>query len=162
MAYWVTEQIAVSGATISSDNWRDLVEKLNVTAVVNLRTEYQDTFVHPLPVGYLWLPVVDFTDPSPEQLALGAQFIDAAVKTGQRVLIHCKMGIGRSPTMTAAYLVWTGMPVKDAIRQVKASPRQSYGYRPVINRATLERFVDFLQAKGIKNVTQRRGDADRT
>ena len=37
MAYWVTEQIAVSGATIADDNWRDLVEKLDITAVVNLR-----------------------------------------------------------------------------------------------------------------------------
>jgi hypothetical protein len=36
-----------------------------------------------------------------------------------RVLIHCKMGIGRSPTLAAAYLVWTGTSIDEAIRKVE-------------------------------------------
>jgi protein-tyrosine phosphatase len=143
MPYWITEQIAVSGAAISPGNWRELVEEIGITAVVNMRTEYQDVFAPPLPIAYLWLPVVDHTDPTPEQLLLGAQFIHAAIQANQRVLVHCKMGIGRSPTMAAAYLVWTGCPVDEAIRQVEGTPKRPFG--PVIRRITLEAFAAWLQ-----------------
>jgi dual specificity MAP kinase phosphatase len=143
MAYWVTEQIAVSGAAISSENWREYVEKMRITAVVNMRQEYQDAFAPPLPSAYLWLPVVDHTEPTLGQLLMGAQFIDAAVRAGLRVLVHCRAGIGRSPTTVAAYLVWTGMSVEEAIHQVEGTPRRRFG--PVVGRYTLQDFAAYLK-----------------
>ena len=143
MARWITEQVAVAGAEISSSNWYQLAEEMDVSAVVNLRSEYQDTFTPPMPVAYLWLPVEDHTEPSPAQLLIGAQFIDAAARNGQKVLVHCKMGIGRSPTMVAAYLLWTGLSVDEAIRRVEGTPRPPYG--PVVSRITLNGFAASLQ-----------------
>jgi len=140
---WVTEQIAVSGTEISDGIWCELSKETGITAVLNLRSEHQDIFTPPMPTAYLWLPVEDFTDPSMEQLLIGSQFVDTAVKAGDRVLIHCKLGIGRSPTMAAAYLVWADLPVKDAIRQVEEAP--GHGYSPIINRKTLVKFVSFLK-----------------
>jgi len=61
----------------------------------------------PPPLAYLWLPTEDHTDPSPEQLLLGAQLIHTLVKNGHRVLIHCKMGIHRSPQWVVAYLIYS-------------------------------------------------------
>lgn len=65
---WITDQVLLAGAGISENNWQEVVD-LGITAVVNLRSEHQDTFGTPLPVAYLWLPVTDFTDPTPEHVA---------------------------------------------------------------------------------------------
>jgi hypothetical protein len=140
---WVTEQIAVSGTEITGGVWCELSKETGITAVLNLRSEHQDVFTPPMPTAYLWLPVEDFTDPSMEQLLIGSRFVDTAVIAGDRVLIHCKLGIGRSPTMAAAYLVWTGLSAKDAIRQVEEAP--GHGYSPIIDRKTLVKFSTYLK-----------------
>ena len=142
MPRWITEQIATGGAAISPDNWRALAEEMGITAVVNLRAEYQDVFAAPQPIAYLWLPVEDHKDPTSEQMLLGVQFIHAAVQAGHRVLIHCKMGIGRSPTLAAAYLVWTGVSIDEAIRQVEGI---KLFYGPVVSQFTLSRFAALLE-----------------
>jgi len=142
MPRWITEQIATGGATISPDNWNEFAEKMGITAMVNLRAEYQDVFAAPLPVAYLWLPVEDHKDPTPEQMLTGVQFVHAAVQAGQRVFIHCKMGIGRSPTLAAAYLIWTGVPIYEAIRKVEATQLL---YGPVVSRFTLDKFAALLE-----------------
>lgn len=139
---WINEQIAVSGIRISPDTWQELHETEGITAIVNLCSESQDDFGHPPPVAYLWLPVEDFTSPAMELMRIGSVFIDTAVKSGERVLIHCRLGIGRSPTMAAAYLVWTGISVDEAIRRVEA-PDQ--GYHPVIDRDALIEFNGFAR-----------------
>jgi predicted protein tyrosine phosphatase len=138
---WITEQVVTTGTRISPDNWCELAERTGITVVVNMRGEYQDVFISPPPVAYLWLPVEDHFDPTAEQLLLGAQFIDAAVKAGHRVLIHCKVGVGRSATMAAAYLIWTGLSVGEAVRQVE----ESAALLPlVVSQPVLDRFVAIL------------------
>lgn len=143
MPTWITEQVAIGGAAITPDNWRDLAEKWNITAVLNLRAEHQDVFAAPQPVAYLWLPTIDHANPSPGQMLLAVTFIATAVQSQQRVLVHCKMGIGRSPTVVAAYLVWTGLSVDEAIEKVVASG--SLIARPVVSRYTLDRFLSYVQ-----------------
>jgi hypothetical protein len=143
MARWVTDRVAVGGIAVSPANWKELVEETEISAVINLRSEHQDSFVPPMPTAYLWLPVDDHSDPTPEQLWLGAQFIDTAVRNGQTVLVHCKMGIGRSPTLAAAYLVLTGLSVDEAIRRIEGSPGSPYG--PAVSRATLNDFAASLR-----------------
>jgi len=143
VTYWITEQVAVSGGEISPDNWHRLSREKRITAVLNLRSEHQDTFSSPWPVAYLWLPVADFTRPTQEQLRIGVQFIQTAVTAGERVLIHCNMGIGRSPTMAAAYLVWSGTSVKEAIRQIEEA---AVGVKsPVFNKEALAELADSLK-----------------
>jgi len=142
---WLSEQVAVSGEEISENNWAVLTARSGFTAVVNLRHEYQDVFSSPLPVAYLWLPVTDFTDPTLEQLFMGSQFIDTAVRAGNKVLIHCKLGIGRSPTLAAAYLVWTGCPVDEALRIIKE--RSAGISQPIVDHRTLHEFASFLDEK---------------
>ncbi len=144
MPNWITEQIAVSGAAITPDRWPQLAEEMGISAVINLRKESQDVFVQPFPVAYLWLPVEDHTDPTLEQILLGVQFIDTAVQAGKRVLVHCKMGIGRSPTMAAAYFVWKDQTVTDAIRQVEGT-RRIMG--PVVSRVALNELAAYLKQK---------------
>ena len=147
---WITEQVVITGLRVTSENWCELSEKTGVTALVNMRAEYQDVIVPPPPVAYLWLPVKDHSDPTPEQLLLGVQFINTAVQIGRRVLIHCKVGVGRSATMAAAYLVWTGLSVDEAVHQVE----EAATLLPlVVSRSALDGFIGNLEKGKAKSVT---------
>lgn len=138
---WITDKVAIAGAGISAENWGE-VRQHGFTAIVNLRSEHQDTFVESLPVAYLWLPTEDHTDPIPENLFLGAQFIHRCVQAGRRVLIHCNMGIHRSATMAVAYLIFTGLSKDEAIHKLRDNGPRLYGTDE--NHRTLDNFLELL------------------
>lgn len=58
---------------------------------------------------------------SPKQLDIVANMIDAQLKTGKKVLVHCAAGMERSPLAIMWYLMRKkGMDLKDAYSFVKA------------------------------------------
>ncbi|XP_053207119.1 dual specificity protein phosphatase 3-like [Panonychus citri] len=66
-----------------------------------------------------------------------AEFIDRALLTGGRVLIHCYMGLSRSSTIALAYLmIKKGMTAEEALR----TARQSRSIRP--NDGFLRQLID--------------------
>ena len=80
-----------------------------VRAVVNMQAEYigpVDAYakLRP-PIEQLRLPVVDHTEPTLEQLEAAVAFITQHVERGDRVLIHCKGGHGRSAAVAMAWLL---------------------------------------------------------
>ncbi|MGC1377253.1 MAG: dual specificity protein phosphatase [Anaerolineales bacterium] len=141
---WITDQVAIAGAGITPETWPEL-QQLGFDAVVNLRSEYQDSFGEPFPKAYLWIPTEDYIDPQPQLLWLSAQFIDGAVKSGYKVLVHCKMGIYRSATTIVAYLIFTGLSEEEAIRKFAENGLRSYGSEE--NHKTLDAFVALLASK---------------
>jgi protein tyrosine phosphatase (PTP) superfamily phosphohydrolase (DUF442 family) len=69
-------------------------EREGITAVVNLRTEFDDA-AHGLAFPhYCYLPTVDDDSPSPEHFQRGVDFIQAQIAAGGKVYIHCKAGSG--------------------------------------------------------------------
>jgi protein-tyrosine phosphatase len=138
---WITEQVLLAGAGINEHNWKEVLD-LGISAVVNLRTENQDVFGVPPPLAYLWLPTEDHTDPTPEQLFIGAQLIQTLVTNGHRVLVHCKMGIHRSATLVVAYLIYSGMEKDEAIWQLRKNGSRLYGTEE--NHQTLDKFIELL------------------
>lgn len=68
---------------------------------------------------YLWLPVADKKAPTQKQLLLGAQAIDYFVTSDVKVYLHCRRGHGRSPTLAAAYFIFTGSKPNEAIQKVR-------------------------------------------
>ena len=94
------------------------MRELGIRAIVNMRQEWDDA-AHGLALdAYLWLPVIDDTEPTLEQLTRGADFIHQQVEQGHGVYIHCAAGVGRAPTMAVAYLIYTGDPVERAWERV--------------------------------------------
>jgi protein-tyrosine phosphatase len=89
-----------------------------VTAVVNLRAEFDDKNVGIAPAHYLHLPTTDDSPPTLEQLGTGVAFIAAEVETGG-VYVHCGSGVGRAATMGAAYLVHTGLSPEEAWARIR-------------------------------------------
>lgn len=94
----------------------DDMRQAGISAVLNLRTKPDDAVLRRLTKGieYLWLPTQDHTPPSPEDLQRGVDFIRKQINDGQTVYVHCRAGVGRAPTMVAAYLVSTGMTPDEA------------------------------------------------
>jgi hypothetical protein len=98
--------------------WPQLVAR-GVTAVVDLRIEFDDNDAGIAPQRYLYLATVDDTPPSLEHLRAGINFIADEIARGGAVYVHCGSGVGRAPTMVAAYFVSTGLTPEQAWARVR-------------------------------------------
>lgn len=119
------------------------MEARGINAVVNLRKEFDDTAAGVATENYLHLLITDNTAPSQEQLHMGAKFISEQIEQGNGVYVHCGVGVGRAPTIAAAYLVSTGMTPEEAWRTLRA-------VRPFIwpnrrQRASIQQFAEGLK-----------------
>jgi rhodanese-related sulfurtransferase len=62
-------------------------------------------------IEYISFPIKDYGVPESHQEALGfAQTVLDRLKQGKSVVVHCRQGIGRAPTMAAAVMVLAGIP----------------------------------------------------
>ncbi|MCL4878707.1 MAG: dual specificity protein phosphatase family protein [Anaerolineae bacterium] len=128
------------GPQLTRRGWLAL-KKHGVTSIVNLRVELDDRERGIQPDHYLWLPTIDHTSPTVEQLIEAARFVKARIDAGEGVYIHCAAGVGRAPLVAAAYLVSEGMSVE----QARVFLRQR---RPFINQSESQkqRLVQFAEA----------------
>ena len=90
-----------------------------ISAVLNLRKEFDDAAAGVAPEYYLQLIIADNTAPTLEQLKQGVDFIARNIDAGRGVYIHCGVGVGRAPTLAAAYLVSLGMTPGDAWTKIR-------------------------------------------
>jgi atypical dual specificity phosphatase len=68
----------------------------------------------------LHLPVVDLTPPNPDQLQDALAFIDYHLSQDRPVAVHCLVGQGRTGTVLAARLIRDGVPLADALAELRA------------------------------------------
>ncbi|GAB4522228.1 MAG: hypothetical protein OHK0046_34550 [Anaerolineae bacterium] len=95
------------------------MEAEGITATINLRREFDDLAAGVAMPHHLYLPTRDNTPLSLEHLRDGVAFIEQEVANGGKVYIHCGVGVGRAPTLAAAYLVSTGLTPREAWRQIR-------------------------------------------
>jgi protein-tyrosine phosphatase len=80
-----------------------------VTTVVDLRAEddarEDDALIRSLGLEVLHIPIRDGQIPSQAEVA---QFVDIVQKSPGTVFLHCGAGVGRTGSMSSAYLVATG------------------------------------------------------
>ena len=113
----VTPQIIVAGQ-YQKRGWKVLTQR-GITASINMRSEFDDEAAGIAPSRHLRLVVEDNTPPTIDQLRRGVDFIQEEIERGGKVYIHCAAGIGRAPTMAAAYLVSTGLTPMQAWAKIK-------------------------------------------
>jgi protein tyrosine phosphatase (PTP) superfamily phosphohydrolase (DUF442 family) len=122
---WITPHLAVGGRIHPEDIGR--LAKLGITRVVDTRSEHCDDRAALAAHGIelLYLPTPDTYPLTLEQLAEGTTWIVRQIAQGERVLVHCEHGVGRSVLLTAAALVAGGMRAQDAIQLVQAGRWQA-------------------------------------
>lgn len=120
----VTPQLYVGGQ-INAPGWRWLAER-GLSSDLNMRSEFDDAANGINPEDYLWLPTDDDHAPTLDQLRTGVAFIGRALEAGGKVYVHCASGVGRAPTMVAAYLISTGQSADRAWALIREA-------RPFIN-----------------------------
>nr|WP_158742440.1 dual specificity protein phosphatase family protein [Acidisphaera sp. L21] len=108
-----------------------------IRGVVDLREEACDdkAALARMGIAFLHLPTSDHQPPAPSDLDRGVEFVRERLGQGQRVLIHCEHGIGRSAVLMLCVLVDAGVEPLDALRQTKGareevspSPKQYMGW----------------------------------
>lgn len=120
----ITEYIFIGTSACCIDHFKNELLNKGVTADISLQKEHLDA-----PYGvktFLWLPTEDHTPPTQQQLFTGVNTISALIVNKEKIYIHCLNGHGRAPTLTAAYLIYTGMTTEEAIAFIKER-------RPVIH-----------------------------
>lgn len=124
---WVTPLLALGGS-YSIAAAEHLALALHVRHVVDLRVEACDDEqvlrVHGMRL--LHLPTQDTCAVSQERLRHGVAFASEGLDRGERVLVHCQYGIGRSALLALCVLVARGEAPLPALERLKAA-------RPVIS-----------------------------
>ena len=115
----ITPQLHVGGQ-YRRRGWARMQAR-GVTAVVNMRVEFDDQKAGIAPPRYLYLRVVDDHAPTMEQLRAGCAFIAEEMARDGTVYVHCGSGIGRAATMAAAYLIDTGRSEDEAWTLIRTS-----------------------------------------
>ena len=113
---WVNPQVCVGGRI--TERRAAALREQGIEAVVSLQGERMDDMGDLR--AHLWLPSDDGRAPDKNQLAQGVRFITGQLALGRKVYIHCHAGVGRAPTLAAAYLVSTGCAPDEAIAAVRA------------------------------------------
>ena len=102
---WITDQLAVGGLIAAPDEHP-------FDAVLSVQTWCPLAMAGaalPGPVEYRWLPILDRAAYAPRAAAeafdsIAAQ-LDAWLRAGKRVLVHCHSGVSRSPAAVIWYLM---------------------------------------------------------
>ncbi len=103
------------GGQISARGWA-VLHSWGVRALLNMRVEWDDRKSGIKTDYYLWLPTIDGTPPTVEQLAKGAAFLHDQVQAGRPTYVHCAAGLGRSPTQVIAYMMTRGLSDTNALK----------------------------------------------
>jgi protein-tyrosine phosphatase len=118
--HWLTDQLAV-GASFPMEHASSLADAHGISAVVDLREEDCDDEARLRSAGidFLHLPTPDQMSPSHATLERGVEFARNHIARGNRVLIHCQGGIGRSPLLALCVLADLGFDPLDALAHAK-------------------------------------------
>lgn len=130
-ADFVTDRIVVGGdldtrtTDLAVAQLRELVDA-GVTHILDTRIEHSDQAVvaeHAPHIDYLHLGVDDDGQGKPNAwFDAAVAWIDQAMTDPDSVvLVHCHMGINRSPSLVFAYLLHSGMPVRAAFNAIRSA-----------------------------------------
>ena len=134
---WITPTLAIGGRLADAELERLRFDQA-LGAVVDLRDEALDDaeILRRQKIDFLHLPVLDHAAVAPALLDAGVAFASRHMAVGNRVLVHCEHGIGRSATLALAVLVAQGFTPLDALilaknrrERVSPSPAQYDGWR---------------------------------
>ncbi|MCC6187597.1 MAG: hypothetical protein IT318_01070 [Anaerolineales bacterium] len=119
---WATDSIFVAGGDYVREYWGEFQAQSGVSAVVTVAPEGPVAYLDPLPWAALWLPVASEAAYNLDQLALGVDFIEAALAAGRKVLLHGPHGVHRTRPLVAGHLLARGKTLARVLREMEEKP----------------------------------------
>ena len=114
----VTDQVFV-GSQFGAKGLNKL-NKNGITNILNLRKEFDDAVFDLSGNKYLYLPVIDDTAPTEDELREGVEFIQNSIHENGKVYVHCAAGVGRSVTIVAAWLIKEhNLSVEESLNKIR-------------------------------------------
>lgn len=92
----------------------------------------------------------DYAPISITKLKLVSRIVDDDISQGRKVFLHCKAGVGRSPTCAVAYLVHCGTSLSEAKEMVQ-SKRQIWLGRDAEYAGFLGEFAKIQEISRVEN-----------
>ncbi len=125
-----------------------------VTTVVDLRSSAEPNGVHwPETIVYARIPFEDHGSPSAGDLEEAGRTVATLMRQGDTVLVHCRAGLERSPTVACAALLLSGWSLAEAYRRVTERRRDA---APTAGQmAALEELASRLGSAGPTGQTRR-------
>jgi protein-tyrosine phosphatase len=119
--HWLTDQLALGGC-FPVEQAERLASEYRIRAVVDLREEDRDDEERLRAVGItlLHLPTPDFEPATLGMLDQGVAFVRERIARGDKILIHCQHGVGRSPLLALCVLVDQGWEPLAALAHAKS------------------------------------------
>ena len=126
---WITENLALGHAPMSYAEL-DSMRSQGISGIVNLCGEFCDLHEIQEDSGFevYYLPTCDDEAPSMEELEKALDWLDEAIYLGKKVLVHCRLGIGRTGTFVTAYLLRKGFGLKLAKKKVEKTRATSSSF----------------------------------
>ena len=118
--HWLTDHLAVGGC-FPIEHVEDLATDHGIGAVIDLREEDRDDEqrLRDAGIDFLHLPTPDLEPATVDKLDRGVAFARGHIGSGNKVLIHCQHGIGRSALLSLCVLVDQGWEPLDALTHAK-------------------------------------------
>ncbi|MGZ2411875.1 putative protein tyrosine phosphatase [Sphingomonas sp. F9_3S_D5_B_2] len=142
--HWLTDALAVGGY-FPIDRAGALAADHGIGAVIDLRKEDRDDEeqLRAAGIAFLHLPTPDLEPASVVMLDEGVQFAREHIDLGEKVLIHCQHGIGRSALLSLCVMVDLGWEPLDALSRAKDA-------REVVSpsRSQYQGWADWLASRG--------------
>jgi diacylglycerol kinase (ATP) len=150
---WLTDDLALGSAPLASQ-WEALFDA-GVGAVLEIRSEGQDdvAVLEARNIPYRREEVADFGAPTLTELYDMVKWVRGQMDDRRRVLVHCRMGLGRSAMVACATLIALGFPLDVAYTMMRK-------VRPNVNLSPKQ--VNALESLAVLVASERQQPAQPT
>lgn len=142
--HWLTDNLAIGGC-FPMDRAGELARDHGIGAIIDLRGEDCDDEerLQAAGIAFLHLPTPDLEPASAQMIERGVHFACEHIGKGEKVLIHCQHGIGRSALLSLCVLVEQGWEPLDALARAK-------NIREAVSpsRSQYQGWADWLASRG--------------